>query len=123
MAAPQEVNKRETYVCIKECYTYNKRFRVGDKFPVEWLQNDYYPNHHFMPRADAEHHIATLRKGGDKRVQFAGDDPRSTKDLIETLVKHTNVNPKWTRAEIWAKLNEYETATSKTAPQPERGKK
>jgi hypothetical protein len=117
------ISKNETYVCVRECYTYNKRFKVGDKFPDEWLKNDYYPNHHFMPEAMAQSVLKDHKKGDINRPMLcAGDDPRSTNELMEKLLElGASADPKWGRQQVWMRVNELENARGKTAPQESRG--
>lgn len=99
------------YICIRNCYTYNKRFKVGDLFPAEWLAADYYPNQHFMQEAEAKAYIAA-KKHIERVRGTSGDDPRSTEDLRQALIKAGGgVTPKMTRAEIWLKLQEAEAKT------------
>jgi len=115
------INKNETYVCVKACYTYEKHFNVGEKFPHEWLQSDYYPNHHFMPEHLAQDILRDFKKGGAHRpVLCAGDDTRSTADLMTRLTElGASADPKWGRQKIWMRVNELENARGKTATQAE----
>lgn len=117
------VDKNETYICIRECYTYNKRFKVGDQFPMEWLQNDYFPNHHFMPADEAKHFIGGTKSNKPRAVVCAGDDPRSNIQLVEALKAFGvhDVDPKAGRQELWKRLNTLENAQAKTGDSSKRG--
>lgn len=109
------------YIAVREVYTYNKRFKQGDVFPDDWLKEGYLPNEHFMPEDEA--HTFIRDSSANKPIQCAGDDPRSTNELTKELLKHTNLNPKWTRKEIWSKLRDYEAGLAKTLQPNEKPKK
>lgn len=112
------------YFCIKECNTYNKRFRAGDQFPTNWIESGYLPNHHFKQFRDNKECMNYIKAESSTRpIQCAGDDPRSTNELKAALGKFMNVSEKWTRKEIWNKLNERETADARTMPPAETKQK
>lgn len=110
------------FYCIKECNTYNKRFKPGDEFPQKWLDEHYLPNHHFKQFDSQKDAIAYFKETSETRpIQCAGDDPRSNEQLRTALAKYTNVSEKWTRKEIWMKLRERETADERTEqPKPKK---
>ena len=105
------------YYCIKECNTYNKRFKVGDMFPAKWIAEGYLPNHHFSKFDGPKEALSFAKeRNANRPIQCAGDDPRSTKDLKAELQKHVKSFPeKWGRKEIWLELNRHENAKGKTA--------
>lgn len=113
--------KKEKYIAVREVYTYNKRFKQGDEFPVDWLKEGYLPNHHFMPEDEAKEFMRDST--ANKPIQCAGDDPRSTKELKEALLKYTNVLEKWGRKEIWTQLHRFESGEAKTLQPSEKAKK
>jgi len=109
MALP--IRQQASFICIRECFTYNRRFRPGEPFPENWLSNGYTPNHHFAPAAEA--HDA-LRRARDEKLKFGhGDDPRSTAELTAELEKYMKINAAWDRKKIWLELTRHENAAAK----------
>ena len=118
MALP--IKQQPSYICIRECFTYNRRFRPGEPFPENWLANDYKPNHHFAPAAEAHNALAAARA---ERLKFGhGDDPRSTAELSAELEKFMKVNAHWDRKKIWLELTRHENAAAKDGKVP-KGKR
>jgi hypothetical protein len=104
---------RQEWVCFRECFHLNKLFKPGEKFPHEWIENGYKPNKHFCSPAE----YADMRDTEKKtRYQFcAGDDQRSTEELKAALKKYMpDINPKWSRKEIWMALHDREHAEART---------
>lgn len=104
----------EKMICVKECFVYNKRFKVGAEFPHQWLKEGYLPNAFFMPQSEAEDYIRES-KHGNRPIQCAGDDPRSTETLRTALLRFKKSFPEnWTRKQIWLELKKYEQAEAQT---------
>lgn len=105
------------YYCKTQCFHANKRFKVGDMFPPDWVANGVKPNHHFMRMTSEQaKQIAKMQQEELKRKapQSAGEDRRSTIELKTALQKHIKQVPEnWSRKQIWLKLFEYEQAAAK----------
>lgn len=112
---------KKEYVCIKECFVYNKRFKKGAKFPETWLKEGYLPNQFFLPEDEAKEYIR--EHDGHRPVQCAGDDPRSTEEIKKTLFKFMKSFPeKWGRKEMWSALRKYEQGEAQTGDTKDKGK-
>jgi hypothetical protein len=105
------VRQESTYVCIKENFSFNKHFLVGDGFPEEWLRNGYTPNQHFAKAAIAYDEIERVKQ--ERAMYGHGDDARSTKELRELLGEYIKTIPQdWTRKKIWLELRRHEAASA-----------
>ena len=114
MARP--IRQDASYICIRECFTHNKRFRPGEPFPENWLANNYKPNKHFAPAKDAH---AALQKAQAERTRYGhGDDTRSTAELKKALAQFMAVDADWDRKKIWLELTRHENAAAKDGPSP-----
>ena len=118
MALP--IRQQASFICVRECFTYNRRFRPGEPFPENWLNNGYEPNHHFAPAADAHE---ALKKAQEEKARYGhGDDPRSTAELTAELEKYMKVNAHWDRKKIWLELTRHEIAAAKDGGTGKKGK-
>jgi hypothetical protein len=102
--------------CIKKagCFAYNKRFKLGQEFPLEWIDNGYAPPHDWFVKAE-DYDDAIRKNEFVGRIVSAGSDPRTTAVLIDALSKYMGDIPKtWNRAQIWRTLIARELAESKT---------
>jgi len=113
-----KIKEEASYICIRECFTYNKHFMPGDPFPENWLKNDYKPNKHFAPAKQA----ATMLEKAQSELAMHGhgDDPRTTKELTEALSKYMEIDGEWPRKKIWLELMRHENADSKTGAKGKR---
>jgi hypothetical protein len=108
------------YRCYRECFTYNKRFKKGEYFPVLWIEHGYAPNEeYFVPEEDYEDFIRAKAREL-KTVYSAADDPRSSEALVADLKKYMEVPKDWTRKRVWLALKQREMAEAKTEPTPRR---
>lgn len=83
------------YICYKDCYYANTYFTVGDKLP-----SNLNPNKHFSVDG-------TPPKDIESPVLKAGDDPRSTIQMLEDLKKEypdVEISDDATRKEIFEAL-------------------
>lgn len=104
------------YVCIRECFAFNKHFMPGDDFPQDWLTRGYEPNKHFAKAAIAYDEIERVKH--ERALYGHGDDIRSTVELKAALRKFTEFPEKWTRKQVWAELMRHESAEARDKPQP-----
>ena len=72
------MSNHEDYVCIRECYTQNHLYQVGSS-----LIPGHKPNKHF---ADTKGKPFTMPK--EIKITVAGDDPRSTVQIIKDIKKN-----------------------------------
>lgn len=104
--------------CIKKagCFAYNKRFKLGQEFPLEWIDNGYEPPQDWFVRAE-DYEDAIRKNEFVGKIVSAGSDPRPTVVLIEELHKYMGDVPKtWNRAQIWRTLIAREIAGAKSHP-------
>ena len=108
------------YRCFRECFAFNKRFKIGAVFPPVWLDNGYLPpTEYFVPAEDYDQVIRQKAKE-HRSVQSAVDDPRSSEQLIKDLAKYMTVPSDWNRKRIWMALKQREMAESHTEPGPRK---
>lgn len=105
-----------SFICIRDCFTFNKRFRQGEAFPEDWLKAGYKPNRHFAPAQEAANAIAEVN--ATRQRYGHGDDPRSTVELKKELSKFTEVDGNWDRKRTWMELQRYENAEAKDGKRP-----
>jgi hypothetical protein len=97
----------EKMIAVRECFLYNKRFKVGEAFPDNWIREGYLPNEHFAQESKAEELIAEI--SANRPVLCAGDDVRSNIELKKALKKYLKDFPeKWSRKQIWMELQKFE---------------
>ena len=97
-------------ICYRTCYLHNKRWEVGEEFiaPFPGAQ----PNRHFSPGGVPPKDEAV------RSVHGPGDDPRSTKEMRESLeAAGVKVSKGWGRKTLFAKLMEIESPGSIKKPE------
>jgi hypothetical protein len=109
------MKEESTFVCIRECVTFNKHFMPGDGFPENWYKQGYKPNRHFAHKKEA---FDALEESKGERTLFThGDDRRSTKQIRSELEKFVSDVPEnWNRKQMWLELRRYEAADAREAP-------
>jgi hypothetical protein len=108
------------YRCYKECFAYNKRFKKGAYFPMEWIESKYTPPPEYFIEADEyEDKTRELVKVAHQ-VFSAADDPRTSGQLKADLSRFMEVPEDWNRKRIWMALKQREMAESKTDPGPRK---
>ena len=108
------------YRCIKECFAYNKRFKKGAEFPMNWIDNGYTPPEKWFVLAE-DYDDACRKNEPVGKIVSAAQDPRTSQALIDALSKYMGDIPKnWNRKQIWMELIRRENAESKTDPGPRK---
>lgn len=111
----------QDYYCKETCFHANKRFKVGQIFPPDWVANGIKPNSHFVQMsAEQAKQIAKMAQEELKKKapQSAGEDRRSTAELKAALLKAggmKSIPDSWSRKIIWQKLYEIEHLNAKSA--------
>jgi pectin methylesterase-like acyl-CoA thioesterase len=87
---------------------------------MAWLDAGYKPPEQWFVKAeDYEDTIRVNNPVG--KITSAGEDPRPTKVLIESLSKYMGEIPaNWNRAKIWGALIAREMAESRSEPGPRK---
>lgn len=86
-------------VCHTKCYWLENLWEVGEVY-----EGDIKPNKHFKMAGEPD---------PEKPPEGPSGDPRSTKELRETLENIMSVPKSWSRKKIWAELKSREIAISK----------
>ena len=107
------------YTAIRACYYsdgnfMHKYFSVGEELPEGWI-----PDANGCTHFALAHDAKKIIKSGSavRRASTAGDDKRSTKDMILALdmLRKTKTPSSWRRKKIWGELNRLESAVAKDA--------
>lgn len=104
------------YRCLKECFSYNKRFKRGEYFPIAWLENKYEPPKEYFVLAEDYDDAVRAMERSSRQIFSAGDDPRPTVELVAELKRFMEVPKDWNRKRIWMALKSRENAEAKTEP-------
>jgi hypothetical protein len=104
------------YRCFKQCFAFNKRFKVGEMFPVLWLDSGYTPPEEYFVPEDEYEDFMRVKANELKTVYSCSDDPRTNNVLIAELKRFMEVPKDWSRKKIWMALKQREMAESKTEP-------
>lgn len=111
---------KQKYRCVVKCFAYNKLFKKGEMFPMDWISNGYTPQPEYFCRAEDYEDMATEMEVKARVIYSAAEDPRPTAQLIDDLARFMEVPKDWNRKRIWMALKQREMAEAHTEPPAKR---